>query len=65
MQATRFVLALALAASASLALAAPVAAAGPPDAAPAYRMPSGASVVAQQQVERQRLESQGFPQYND
>jgi len=65
MQATRFLLALALAASASLALTAPAVAAGSSDTESARGMSSGPSIVTQQQEERQRLESQGFPQYND
>jgi hypothetical protein len=67
MKATRFILVLALAAGTTAGFAASAAAAGPsdPTSASTYATHGGAYVVVQNQAEKHRLESQGFPQYND
>ena len=67
MNATRFILVLVLAAGTTAGFAAPAAAAGPSDPASALTKatPGGAYVVVQNEMEKHRLESEGFPQYND
>lgn len=66
MKATRFILVLALGAGTTAGFAA-AAAAGPSDPASAltYTSHAGPDIVVQNEAEKHRLESQGFPQYND
>jgi hypothetical protein len=64
MKATRLILALALAAAATVPFVARAAADGSSEAAALPRN-AGASIVVQNEQQKQRLEAQGFPQYND
>jgi len=63
MNPSQLILFLALAAGTAVAIAAPATAM--PDTMSAYGIYSGASIVAQNEAEKHRLEAQGFPQYND
>ncbi len=64
MKTAKLIWVLALAAGTTAAFAVPAAAAEPsgPTSASMY---SGASIAMQNEAEKHRLESQGFPQYTD
>jgi len=64
MKAARLIFVLALTAGTTAAFTVPAAAAesSKPTSASTY---SGANIVMQNEVEKHRLESQGFPQYTD
>ena len=65
MKATRLILVLALSTGAGVAFTVPAAAADAAATASPYRTYAGAEIVVHNEMEKHRLEAQGFPQYTD